>query len=421
MMSGPGRTRPVWVNRVAEQYASGRPLAMLFDYDGTLTPLVRHPSLAHLPPGTRQTIRRLTGLPDVRVGVISGRALGDVQEMVGLDGVYYAGSGGLEVDLLGTKDRYPEMDDFGRLLEAIQDHLLEVLEKYPGTWLERKPGAMAIHFRGLLPLAATCFRYEMASLLAVVEPLRFRVVSEAIEVTPGDGWDKGTAVDSILSHIEGELGRRPVVVYFGDAANDVEGMAATAGRDGVIVGIGPDAPAVAELRLSGTDELADILDEMAVQLSARRGADTAPPPAPNGRASDPPATTAPVGEKPGVLLLDADEGERGKLAAALAALGWAVWQADAPEQAMRAVTRHGGAIRVALVDLQLPGLQGARALAALGKTRPDLIRAFMSADVSPYTAAAFQRLSAAPLFTKPFDVADLDAKLRGLLAAAPQT
>ena len=126
--------------------------------------------------------------------------------------------------------------------------------------------------------------------------------------------------------------------------------------------------------------------------------------------------TAVTGESgPGLLLLDPDDRARTELAEGMAARGWRVWQADTPERAAELLDRHGEAVHVALVDLQLPGLQGARTLAEFGQTRPDLVRGFLSADVSPYMAAAFGKLSDIPLLVKPLQPADLDTRLRALL------
>lgn len=406
-----------WVDRIATSYRRGRPLAVLFDYDGTLTPIVRHPSLARLSPRTREQLGRLADLPDVGVGVISGRALEDVRSMVGLDGVYYAGSGGLEIDLLGEEERYPQTYEIGRLLDGIQDHLLELLEKFPGTWLERKPGAVALHFRGLLPLAAICFRYEACSLLTVVEELRFRVVSEAIEVTPADGWDKGTAVVSMLTHMGSGLSSPPLVVYFGDAANDAEGMAVATQTGGISVGIGPDAPSIADRRLTDAAELANCLDELTSRLTAHRSLPVVEPRLPD--VTNPECDVTPPAmlneQKPGLILLDSDEQARAELANGMVARGWQVWQADTSERASELLGRNGKAVHVVLVDLQLPGLQGARTMAELGHARPDLIRCFHSADVSPYMAAAFGKLSDVPLFVKPLRLADTDKLFRILL------
>ncbi len=419
-------TRREWIDRVAEVYGRGRPLAVLFDYDGTLTPIVRHPSLARLVPRTREQLRRLTALPGVRVGVISGRSLSEVRTLVGINGVYYVGSGGLEIDLVGTQKRYPDTDSVGTLLDTIQDQMLDQLKKFPETWLERKPGAIAIHFRGLLPLAATCFRFEMANILSAAEGLKFQVVSEAIEVTPTDGWDKGTAVLSILTHMQDALASHPLAVYFGDAANDAEGMAVTTNNGGVSVGIGPYAPLIAEQHLTDSSELVACLDELTVQLAKRRGLldpgtdDDLRPGIERTEVGDEPVFAHIAGtDVVGVLLLDPDARSRRELAEGMAAFGWRVWQANTPEQATELLTEHADRIRVVLVDLQLPGLQGARTLAKLGENYPDLIRCFMSADIRPYTATAFSRLSDRMLFTKPFHAAEVDAKLRELLQKNP--
>lgn len=409
------RTQPRargWIERVAGEYGRGRPVAVLFDYDGTLTPLARHPCLAELDPRTRRRLAALAALPDVRVGVVSGRALEDVRAMVGLGGVYYAGCGGLEIDLLGRTARYPTPGAALRLLDAVRDRLLDLVRSSPGTWLERKPAAVTLHYRGLLPLAAACFRYEAAALLAGAEGLRFRVVAEAIEVTPTGGWDRGAAVAAILEHVADAVAARPLPVYFGDAAHDAEAMVVTAHAGGVSVGVGADAPPHAGQRLADPSELGDCLDELAGRLAAGRGLPVEAKPPPD--ADDGPAGRDP-GAAGGLLLLDPDPVARSEFADGMAELGWRVWEADTTERAVELLTAHGGAIDAALVDLHLPGLQGARALAEFGRSRPDLIRGFLAADVSPYTATAFGKLSDIPLFVKPLRAADTDTRVRGLL------
>jgi hypothetical protein len=51
-----GMTQPIlsdWVERLLGERRDQRPVVLLFDYDGTLTPLVSHPKNASLPPATR--------------------------------------------------------------------------------------------------------------------------------------------------------------------------------------------------------------------------------------------------------------------------------------------------------------------------------------------------------------------------------
>src|SRR5690606_23488960 len=68
------------------------------DFDGTLTPIVAHPAGAMLPPRAREVLERLGARPDPDVAVVSGRALEDVRERSALDGIYYAGNHGMEIE-----------------------------------------------------------------------------------------------------------------------------------------------------------------------------------------------------------------------------------------------------------------------------------------------------------------------------------
>jgi CheY-like chemotaxis protein len=118
----------------------------------------------------------------------------------------------------------------------------------------------------------------------------------------------------------------------------------------------------------------------------------------------------------GVLLVDPDAHERFRIKSGLEAFGWCVWDAADGATAVRTYADRRDEIRVALIDLQLPGLQGSRVLAELGQLDPSLPRCAMSADVAPYAAAAFRRLSNTPLFPKPVRLEQLDAALRALAA-----
>jgi trehalose 6-phosphate phosphatase len=410
-----------WMDRIADEYVERRrPLALLFDYDGTLTPLVQHPSLARLPLDTSESLRRLTRLPGVCVGVISGRALSDLSALVGTDVQYRAGSGGMEIDLGGQIERYAGIDAADKLLANIRDHILEVIAKFPGTWIEQKPGAWAIHYRGLLPLNAICFCSEITRLLAKTVELRFRVVSESIEVTPADGWDKGSAVLAILSHMEDHYQNSPFPVYFGDAANDAEGMTVTVQAGGVSVGVGSDAPDVAQVRLADTTELAGLLNKFTEHLSVARlpkVAARATLSADYSSLVTQPQRSAKDGDK-GLLFVDYDTVHGSRICSAMSCLGWRVWQVASSEAALALAREHEDEISAVVIDLQLPGLQGARTLAELSESNPDVVRCFMSANISPYMATAFGRISDVPLFVKPFFPRELDAKLRAMLATA---
>jgi trehalose 6-phosphate phosphatase len=246
---------PEWIQRTLDAYQHGRALLLLFDFDGTLTPIVDHPDLARLPKQTRELLGRLSLVPKLQLGIISGRMLTDVKDRVPLSGVYFAGSGGLEIELKKELRRYPITPTLAMLLAEIHTLIDEKLPEFPGTWLERKPAALSLHYRHLAADRQAALLGMMADLLQPISAVRFRSVSAALEVTPWDGWDKGTAVQAIVAEQQQLHAATPFVVYFGDAANDAEGMAATHQLGGYTIGIGPDAPAVAMDQLQTPEEL----------------------------------------------------------------------------------------------------------------------------------------------------------------------
>ena len=400
-----------WAEPVVEAYGRNRALLLLFDYDGTLTPIVRHPSLALLPPSTRTLLTRFAALPRVTIGVVSGRALAEVRHLVPLGGCYYAGSGGLELDLLGERRQYPFGAAFDSSLSAIHDSLLDLLRKHPGTWVERKPMSLAVHFRGLLPLSAVCFRSAVAERLAAIPGVRFRVVSEAVEVTPAGGWDKGTAVETVLARLR-ETQPEPLPVYFGDAANDEEGMAATVAAGGFAVGVGPEAPELAVHRVTDSVALAGQLADVYRRLATLGGVPVAPEPLEPVDADTPNEI-----DRSGLIVVDPDADHRDRLCRAMRLFGWRVWGFASAGEADLALTERADEVQAVLVDMDQPGLAGGRLLAMWGENHPVVARCGM-AEVSPYMASAFRRMSGLPLLAKPVDPGESDRQLRRLMADA---
>ena len=82
---------------LAAQWQAGSELLLLFDYDGTLAPIVTHPALAELPDPMRRLLEQFRDLPRLRLGIISGRALADVKQMMNMEELIYAGTHGLEL------------------------------------------------------------------------------------------------------------------------------------------------------------------------------------------------------------------------------------------------------------------------------------------------------------------------------------
>lgn len=245
-------------------------LVLLFDYDGTLAPIAEHPRLARLPRRTRRLLERLAERPGVFVGVLSGRAIEDLKEMVCLPGLCLAGTAGLELDLGGLRISHRQVNRTKPLLTRLVRRLREMLSIYPGAWLEDKQIGFTIHYRHVDASQADSLRVQCEEAL---EPYsdQFRILGGpmAIEVSPELGWNKGTAVRAILDHFRIN---RTALLYAGDSENDAEALETVASLGGVALGIGPEAPATASYHLESPGELEALLTSLDDSLRRRQSA-----------------------------------------------------------------------------------------------------------------------------------------------------
>lgn len=124
-------------------------LALLLDYDGTLTPIVSHPDLAKIPLETRTILDRLSQNPNIFLAVISGRSAENVKHMVGLQNIVYSGNHGLEVIYPdGSKYVHQLPNDSDDKLKALVGKLEEKVVK-DGAWIENKGASLTFHFRAV--------------------------------------------------------------------------------------------------------------------------------------------------------------------------------------------------------------------------------------------------------------------------------
>jgi trehalose-phosphatase len=222
--------------KLTNAYRHGTQLAFLFDYDGTLVPIVEHPSWAVMPPQTRDVLRHLAKRPRIFLGIISGRKLEELRALVAIENIYYAGTTGLEIDLRGNTILHPRIQEFIPILAELKMQLDTLAKDYHGVWLEDKKFGCTVHYRELDP------RYdeELQSRIAKVavsfrEKLRFIGGPRAVEIIPHLGWSKSTAVKIILDDLgSGHL----VPFYAGDGENDEEALELVAAVEGFSVAVG---------------------------------------------------------------------------------------------------------------------------------------------------------------------------------------
>lgn len=252
------------LKRLSASYAQGQRLVLVFDYDGTLTPIVSHPSVARIYPAFRDVLARLAAAPRITVGVVSGRSLDDVMGMVGLSELCYGGSTGLELFLGGERQPLPQALENCTLLHFLIAALEMRRISYPGMWLEKKPFGFTVHYRQLAEKLIERLRIETLVLLEnYTDVLHVLDGPLAIEVTPAIGRDKGTALRAIVAH----GGPEPAtVLYAGDAANDAPALAVATELGGIALGLGSEPPKEATQRLADPVALSELLAALAMSI-----------------------------------------------------------------------------------------------------------------------------------------------------------
>lgn len=263
------------VDDLLAAYRAGRHLILLFDYDGTLVPIAEHPRLARLDRPGHRLLQRLAAQPRVHVGILSGRRLEELKEMLCLSNLCLAGTSGLEIELYGLRLVHPKTREARVFIREITHRLSVQLTAFPGAWLEDKGLGFTVHFRHALPQLIESLRTQVRQTIEPFSPgLRSTEGPMALEVTPELGWNKGTAVSMIVRHL------KPcnyALLYAGDSANDAEGLKAAIALGGVGIGVGPDAPSVAQCSLPDTDALHELLVDLEDSLSTlTKPADRAP-------------------------------------------------------------------------------------------------------------------------------------------------
>jgi alpha,alpha-trehalose-phosphate synthase [UDP-forming]/trehalose-phosphatase len=257
-------------------------VAAIFDFDGTLTPLVDRPEDAVLPPRVRSLLARIAAHPRALVAVISGRSLADLEARVALDGICYAGHHGLQ-----TSDPAwgpPSEAAACTLLAGCCAALTRRLAAIAGAVVEDKGMTATVHYRHVPPAMVPEVErivLEEVSRLSPGQVLVRRGVM-ALELLPDLQWDKGRAVRALLAHALGpDWPARAVIVYAGDDHTDEDAFAALA-DDGITVKVGP-GPTAAHYRVRGPQEIPRLLGLLAAWLEPTEAASTAPvPPRPGG-------------------------------------------------------------------------------------------------------------------------------------------
>lgn len=222
--------RPVNMNKVLaweEQFTNTTKRLLMLDYDGTLAAFNEQREAAFPYTGVRELLAEIMQQPDQRLVIISGRSITSLKNLLNLQPLPELwGSHGFErltieggyycrgVDIR----QQPGMQQVNRLIE---DHCSNELIEY-------KPGAVAIHWRGLaVDIQKMIIEWIDKELMGYVKEygLIMKDFDGGVEIT-GHRTDKGNAVKKLLA----ETSIDTAIAYLGDDLTDEDGFRALGDR-----------------------------------------------------------------------------------------------------------------------------------------------------------------------------------------------
>ncbi|MGE4092225.1 MAG: trehalose-phosphatase [Candidatus Binatia bacterium] len=232
------------------------------DYDGTLVPIAARPEEARPGPALLALLTRLTQTPHLRVAVVSGRPLAQLQTLLPVPGLTYIGTHGLEVRTpSGEHSLLLPPGAFTTIISQLRRKLATRIDGLPGFLLEDKRYALALHYRLAPPSAA---EGVVADFLSQVRTYQRRGIAlniihgkKVVEVRPL-GVNKGKAVQALLTNWP----RTSLCLYVGDDTTDEDAFQALLGHGYGILVARTHQPTSAQYYLRDPEEVTQFLSHL---------------------------------------------------------------------------------------------------------------------------------------------------------------
>lgn len=221
-------------------------ILLLSDYDGTLTPIVSRPDEAILSTEVREKLHALAEKPSFSIGIISGRSLSEIKTMVGIEGIYYAGNHGFEIEGPGLRFVSPVARAAQTVIQDLVRQLSIKLGGIKGVIVEDKGLSLSIHYRlvkeGEENQVADIFRKVTAPLLSEGK-IRVTSGKKVWEVRPPIDWHKGKAVEAIIKELKSLLKLEQLLtIYLGDDTTDEDAFMVVHPPQGWSIYVGEENP-----------------------------------------------------------------------------------------------------------------------------------------------------------------------------------
>ncbi len=237
-------------------------ILLLLDYDGTLTPIIETPQKAFLSKVTKELLQKLARSPYCKLGIISGRSLQDLKNIVGIKDIIYVGNHGLEIESPKIKFKSQVSPRSKLIIRKIAVEMKERLSGIKGVLIEDKGLTLSIHRRLVEKKDLSTFNKiisEVTNPYIVRDELKVNTGKKVYEIKPPVKWDKGKVALWLLARQQFVLEEKKVFpIYIGDDVTDDDAFKALK-RKGLTVFVGKPENSKADYYLKNTEEVTKFL------------------------------------------------------------------------------------------------------------------------------------------------------------------
>ena len=266
--------------QIVQSVLASQPSGLVFDIDGTLSPIAPTPDAASLYPGVAALLEQARAY--AQVAIITGREITDGAAMVNIEGLTYIGIHGVEwcegLPATHTVSISPEALPYIEPGQRLLDLAEQKLANYPGVMVERKRLGGSVHYR-LARDPEQAHKLIMDTLREPAHAHHFLLSSgkRVIDIKPAFAINKGQALRSFVERF-----KLASVLFAGDDRTDLdaileierlrqEGYHAAA----ITVQAADTLPELlehADLVVQGVEGMARLLQDIVASLQARSAA-----------------------------------------------------------------------------------------------------------------------------------------------------
>jgi trehalose 6-phosphate phosphatase len=230
----------------------------VFDFDGTLSPIVTQPDKACLPSEVRERLVTLTMLAPV--AILTGRSLSDIGKRLGFEPHYVIGNHGLE-GMPGWEGRSKDYAAACAAWRSALDVALCDKQRFdPAIRLEDKAYSLSVHYRGVRNQAQA--EQRLSALFSTLAPAPRVVAGKCVySLMPQDAAHKGGALEELM-----QQAGAATAIYVGDDVTD-EDVFRLRRQDVLTVRIEPHPATAAEFYLPAMPDIVQLLDELVRRLA----------------------------------------------------------------------------------------------------------------------------------------------------------